>query len=240
MFPLRDLNPSRSRSLVTIALIVVNVLAFAAWQPRGDAAAEAAFLYEHAAVACEITRLAPISAADLADGRCVPDPSVPLFPGKRISLSILVSMFLHGSTVHLFGNMWFLWIFGDNVEGAFGRLGYLLLYAFAGAGATLGFVALDPEAVEPLIGASGAIAGVLGAYFVLFPKGWVLGLWFMGVVPVPSVIFLGLWFIGQFGVATPGVAWEAHVAGFLMGACVALLLRRRLLRAAPRPLWPPR
>ena len=240
MFPLRDLNPSRGRSVVTIALILLNVAAFAAWQPRGSPALEAAFLYEHAAIACEIVTLAPLTAADLAASRCLPDQSVALFPAKQIPLSVLVSMFLHGGVIHLFGNMWFLWIFGDNVEEAFGRLGYLLLYALTGAGATLGFVALHPDSVEPLIGASGAIAGVLGAYLVLFPRGWVLALWFFGVIPVPSLVFLGLWFVGPFGVATPGVAWEAHVAGFVIGAAVALLLRRRLLRRAPRPLWPPR
>ena len=89
---------------------------------------------------------------------------------------------------------------------------------------------LHADNVDPLIGASGAIAGVLGAYLVLFPKGWVLALWFLGIIPVPAIVFLGLWFIGQFSVATPGVAWEAHVGGFLIGALIALALRGQLLR----------
>lgn len=238
MFPLRDLSASRGPAIVTIALIAASVIAFFAWQPHGDRDAEAAFLYRRAAVACEVIARVPIAQRDLAAGRCVSksvpaSPSAggsPLFPTKQIALSVLVSMFLHGGLIHLLGNMWFLWIFGDNVEEAFGRLGYLLLYGLAGVGATLGFSVLHPDSVEPLIGASGAIAGVLGAYLVLFPRGWVLAAWFLGIVPVPSVIFLGLWFVGQFGVAIPGVAWEAHVAGFLIGAGVALLFRRRLLR----------
>ena len=235
MFPIRDLNPSRGTALVTIALILVNVATFFAWQPHGDPQAEAEFLYRRAAVACEVTGLAPISVVDLDAGRCVPDRSPALFPTKQIGLSILVSMFLHGGLLHLLGNMWFLWIFGDNIEEAFGHLGYLLMYLVAGIGATLGFSLLHADSVEPLIGASGAIAGVLGAYLVLFPRGWVLALWFLGIVPVPAVLFLGLWFLGQFGVATEGVAWEAHVVGFVIGAAIALLFRARLLRGMSAP-----
>jgi membrane associated rhomboid family serine protease len=235
VFPIRDLNPSRGTALVTIVLILINVVAFFAWQPHGDPQAEAKFLYQRAAVACEVTGLAPISIVDLDEGRCVSDRSPALFPSKQIPLSIFVSMFLHGGLLHLLGNMWFLWIFGDNIEEAFGHLGYLLMYLAAGVGATLAFSVLHMNSVDPLIGASGAIAGVLGAYLVLFPKGWVLALWFLGIVPVPAILFLGLWFLGQFSVATEGVAWEAHVAGFVIGAGIALLLRRRLLRGIGAP-----
>ena len=235
MFPLRDLNPSRGTAIVTIALIVVNVAAFIGWQPHGDPQAEAEFLYQRAAVACEVTGFAPISVVDLDEGRCVPDRSPALFPAKQIPLSVLTSMFLHGGLLHLLGNMWFLWIFGDNIEEAFGHLGYLAMYLVAGIGATLAFSVLHMRSVEPLIGASGAIAGVLGAYLVLFPRGWVLALWFLGIVPVPAVLFLGLWFLGQFGVATVGVAWEAHVAGFVIGAAIAWLFRAPLLRRVRGP-----
>ncbi len=237
MFPLRDLNPSRGTAIVTLLLIALNVAAFIGWQPHGDGNAEAAFLYERAAVACEITTREPLTDAALRSGRCASGGASSggaLFPAKQIALSIATSMFLHGGVVHLLGNMWFLWIFGDNVEEAFGHLGYLLLYALAGVGATLGFVALHPGSVEPLIGASGAIAGMLGAYLVLVPRGWVLALWFLGIIPVPAVIFLGLWFVGQFSVAAPGVAWEAHVVGFTIGAVVALALRRPLLAGLRR------
>ena len=234
MFPLRDLNPSRGTAYLTIALIVVNIVVFAIWQPHTDPNAEIVFLYRQAAVACEITTLVPVTDLALDIGQCAPQNGESVFPSKQIPLSIFTSMFLHGGLVHLLGNMWFLWIFGDNIEEAFGHLGYALLYLVAGIGATLGFAFLHPDSVEPLIGASGAIAGVLGAYLVLFPKGWVLALWFLGIIPVPALIFLGLWFVGQFTVATPGVAWEAHVAGFLVGAAVALALRGRLL-AGTRP-----
>jgi len=231
VFPLRDLSPTRGSALVTIALIAINVVVFLAWQPHtGGQRAEVEFLYQRAAVACEVTHFRPLSERDLLQGECAAESGPAIFPGKQIPLSIVVSMFLHGGLLHLLGNMWFLWIFGDNVEEAFGHLAYLLLYLVAGIGATIGFALMHADSVDPLVGASGAIAGVLGAYLVLFPRGWVLALWFLGVVPVPAVLFLGLWFLGQFGVATPGVAWEAHVAGFLIGAAVSLVFRRSLLR----------
>ena len=229
MFPLRDLNPSPGTAIVTIVLVALNLAAFFIWQPHTTQNAEIEFLYQRAAVACEVTGFVPVSSIDLQSGECVQENVTPLFPSKNIALSVLVSMFLHGGLLHLLGNMWFLWIFGDNIEEAFGHIGYLLLYLFAGVGATLAFALLHADSVEPLIGASGAIAGVLGAYLVLFPKGWVLALWFLGIIPVPAIVFLGLWFVGQFSVATEGVAWEAHVAGFVIGALVALLLRGRLL-----------
>ncbi|MDA0301061.1 MAG: rhomboid family intramembrane serine protease [Chloroflexi bacterium] len=235
MFPIRDLSPSRGTALVTILLIVLNIVAFFGWQPHGDHDAELDFLYRRAAVACEVTRFAPISIVDLREGECVPDQAPALFPEKQVALSVVVSMFLHGGLLHLLGNMWFLWIFGDNIEEAFGHLGYALMYLVTGVGATLVFSVLHMDSVDPLIGASGAIAGVLGAYLVLFPKGWVLALWFVWVVPVPAVLFLGLWFVGQFNVVTEGVAWEAHVAGFVIGAGIALLFRRPLLRRTRPP-----
>ena len=162
MFPLRDLNPSRGTAIVTIVLVALNIAAFFAWQPHGNPDAESEFLYQRAAVACELTGFSPISEPDLEAGRCVPNTAPPLFPTGQIALSILVSMFLHGGLLHLAGNMWFLWLFGDNVEEAFAHLGYLLLYVVAGVGATLGFSILHADSVEPPIGASGAIAGVLG------------------------------------------------------------------------------
>ena len=235
MFPLRDLNPSRGTAIVTIALVALNLAAFFIWQPHTSQQAETEFLYRRAAVACEVTRLVPVSSVDVQSGQCVDEHVTPLFPSKNIALSVLVSMFLHGGLLHLLGNMWFLWIFGDNIEEAFGHLGYLLLYLLAGVGATLAFSLLHADSVDPLIGASGAIAGVLGAYLVLFPKGWVLALWFLGIIPVPAVVFLGLWFVGQFSVATEAVAWEAHVAGFVIGALVALALRGRLLAGMRGP-----
>jgi membrane associated rhomboid family serine protease len=138
-------------------------------------------------------------------------------------------MFLHGSIAHILFNMWSLWIFGNNVEEAFGHLGYALFYLAAGVAATVGFVLVNPELTIPLVGASGAIAGMMGAYLVLFPRHLVMSLVFFRIVALPAMFFLGIWFLSQFFFNTEGVAWEAHVAGFAFGALVALPFRQRLL-----------
>lgn len=226
MFPLRDINPAGRLPIVTLGLIAANLLVFIFWQPVGDLAQEITFLYERAAVPCELTTGEPLTAFEINSGRCTSLDSGPaIFPEKGLALSVVVSMFLHGGWLHVLGNMWFLWIFGDNVEHDFGWIGYPLLYLAAGIVATLGFVALHPGETTPLIGASGAVAGVLGAYSVLYPGALVLSVAFFTIIPIPAVLFLGLWFVGQFFVVDMGVAWEAHVAGFLAGMAAALVLR---------------
>ncbi len=230
MFPIRDINPSRIKPVATIVLIAVNVLVFLLWQPQGSEIDAQEFAFERAAIACEITTGAPLTIDEIRSDVCNDDPSeAPLFPDKGIYLAILVSMFLHAGFVHLASNMWFLWVFGNNVEEAFGTLRYVAFYLATGVVATLAFVLSNPDTTTPLVGASGAIAGVLGSYLVLYPAHRVLSLVVFLFVPVPAVIFLGLWFLSQFAVPDPGVAWEAHVAGFVAGVLLTLPFRRTLL-----------
>jgi membrane associated rhomboid family serine protease len=230
VFPVRDLNPTRAFPLVTLALIAANIAVFVFWQPHGSAEDETRFVFANAAVACEVTSGHPLTANQIQSDNCKDArPSPEVFPDKQIELSVLVSMFLHGGTLHLLGNMWFLWLFGDNVEEAYGSLRFLLMYVAAGIVAALGFIAMHPESTTPLIGASGAIAGVLGAYLILFPGRMVISVVVFTLLPVPAFIFLGLWFVLQFAVADPGIAWEAHVSGFLFGMALSLLFRSPLL-----------
>ncbi len=230
MFPLRDLNPSVTRPLVTILLILANVGVFLVWQPFADVASHEEFLYRRAVIPCEVVTGEPLTTDQLAAGRCLDDPTGPvIFPEKHVPLSAIVSLFLHGSLIHLLGNMWFLWLFGDNIEEAWGHIGFAFLYVLSGLAATAAFVGSHPDSTVPLVGASGAIAGVLGSYFILFPGRWVISLVFITVIPVPVVVFLGLWFALQFFVQDPGVAWEAHVGGFVLGMLVTLPLRGVLL-----------
>ena len=151
--------------------------------------------------------------------------------------TLLTCIFLHGGWMHFLGNMWFLFIFGDNVEDRMGHLGYLLFYVFCGVSASIAHLVSSPESTIPTIGASGAIAGVMGAYFLLYPRAMVLSIVplfvFVEMVVLPAPIFLGIWFVIQFfqGAASitttqsGGVAWWAHIGGFVVGYLVAALLR---------------
>jgi membrane associated rhomboid family serine protease len=231
MFPIRDINPTRIFPIITLGLIAANVIVFFGIQggmtgPEDDIED---FLYENAAVACELRSGEPLTVSEIATGVCG-DTGDEAFGDKNVWLAAVISMFLHGGLFHLLGNMWFLWIFGNNVEEAFGTLGYLVVYLAAGVAATAVFVLNNVDSTDPLVGASGAIAGVLGAYLVLFPTHRVMSLVFFFFVPVPAILFLGFWFLSQFGIADANIAWEAHVGGFLFGVVATLPFRALLLR----------
>ncbi|MBI2168309.1 MAG: rhomboid family intramembrane serine protease [Actinobacteria bacterium] len=254
VIPLRDENPTTRTPLITLLIIAANVFIFFAVQPQdfgmtGDLSDSAAaegeqteFLYRNAAIPCEVRQLEPLSAPQIQTGECQ-GPFVegdPFFPDKSVLLSVLASMFLHGGLLHLGGNMLFLWIFGNNIEERFGVVGYVTFYVFAGLVATAAHVLTQANSTIPVIGASGAIAGVMGAYLVFFPQARVLSLvpifFFIQIVRLPAAAVLGLWFVMQFFTnPNSGVAWAAHVGGFLAGAAVAFLLRPLWPRPAPAP-----
>jgi membrane associated rhomboid family serine protease len=227
LIPIRDVNPTFIRPFITWAIIAANVIVFLFIQPQESPEADE-FAYRHAAIACELTTGEPLDVREAESGVCSEDPQGPqVFPEKNVWLAAGVSMFLHGGIAHILFNMWSLWIFGNNIEDAMGHIPYLAFYLAAGLFATAGFVLSEPGTTVPLIGASGAIAGVMGAYLVLFPRHLVLTLVFVRVVAIPAIAFLGLWFLSQFLLAgdQSGIAWQAHVAGFLFGAALALVLR---------------
>lgn len=242
MLPIRDINPTRARPVLTWGLIAACVIVYFAVQPAAGSNEEVEFLYRQAAIACELTTGSPLDRGEILEQVCRDEPGRPVFPEKNVWLAVGVSMFLHGGILHLLFNMWSLWIFGNNVEEAFGPLLYLLLYAASGVAATAGFVWANPQTTVPLVGASGAIAGIMGAYLVLFPRHLVLTLILFRIVAIPAVFFLGLWFLSQFLLVgeSNGIAWEAHVAGFLFGMLVTLPFRRRLLSNALAPEAPAR
>jgi membrane associated rhomboid family serine protease len=230
MFPIRDINPTRITPVVTFALIAINIAVFFLFQMRGSAEEQQELIYERAAIACEVTTGAPLGIDEILDDVCLPGAQAPIFPSKNVFLALFTSMFLHGGVAHVLFNMWFLWIFGNNVEEAYGHVGYLILYLVGGLAATAAYVALNQESTVPLVGASGAIAVALGAYAVLFPGRRVLSLVGWLLIPVPAAVFLAIWFGLQFLASQTGVAWEAHAGGFFFGAGVTLMLRSRLLR----------
>ena len=212
MIPLRDVIPSRTTPYITITIIVLNALAW---------------MFELA----------------------MPRDLLPVFlqtngvvPADFHLMTLITSMFLHGSWSHVIGNMWYLWIFGDNVEDRVGHGRFIVFYLLCGAGAALGQIVVDPTSTLPTIGASGAIAGVMGAYFVLYPHSRVLTLlpWiFIQIVELPAIFLLGFWFLMQLFSAGAiavtasthggGVAFMAHVVGFVAGVLGVFVFRKRQL-----------
>jgi membrane associated rhomboid family serine protease len=232
VIPLRDANPTRRFPVVTIAIVVACVVAFG-WglgveASSGEEALGRLFL-EYGAVPARLT--AAVETGDLLSGA---------------ALGVVTSMFLHGGWLHLIGNMLYLWIFGNNIEDRFGRVGFLVFYLAGGVVAVLAQVAIDPRSPVPLVGASGAIAATLGAYLVLFPRARVLSLVFLGffyqLVEIPAVIVLGLWFVlqliegfGSLGASSAlgGVAFFAHIGGFVAGMVVAWVVKAARPRDGP-------
>jgi len=211
LLPIRDHNPSHSFPFVTVGLIVVNVLVYIMQvvDPR--------ITYVYATIPAEITGayVDPLLRMQLEMQH-----GIRAEPVVNPWLTILTSMFLHGGFWHILGNMWSLWIFGNNVEDALGHFRYLLLYLFWGVVAALSHIVFNWASPIPVVGASGAIAGVMGAYMLLFPHARIdCVLWFVIItfVEVPAVFFLIVWFVSQFLVYNPGVAYLAHIGGFVAG-----------------------
>jgi membrane associated rhomboid family serine protease len=235
---------------VTWLLIATNIAVFFALQPHAfraiqtsqyDTEQEVNFLYKHAVVPCEVVHwhsLSPSLVKECGGDRLQPSVEAPFFPHKSVALSLLASMFLHASLLHLFGNMWFLWIFGDNVEDRFGRLGYLVFYLVGGLVASMGQILSSPNSLVPTIGASGAIAAVMGAYLVLYPRARIITIVLPLIFPllVPAALLLGFWFVLQFFTDPgSGVAWIAHVTGFAFGALAAFAVVRTSRASARYP-----
>jgi membrane associated rhomboid family serine protease len=262
VIPVHDINPLRRTPWVTYALVAVNVavllltpvaIGTVASQPGPTALCKQTAFYDRwAAIPRELTTDRPLplvpsgQAAVTAQGAAclLQRPAYHKIP----ALSVLWSMFLHAGWLHLLGNMLFLVVFGNNIEDRMRRLPFLLFYLACGYVAAYGFAIANPTSTQPLIGASGAISGVLGAYIVLYPRARVWSLVpFLFFIPVrtPAWLVLGLWFGLQWvysaGIATPGagsVAYLAHVFGFLFGVLVGFVMR--MLSPSPPPLPPPR
>jgi membrane associated rhomboid family serine protease len=261
MIPLRDDNPTQRPSIVVPVLMALNIAIFLT-EPvlHGSLLEQKTYFLCRASIGYEVTHQRTLGDAqaqgsltdreaqaigefqqDGIDGRFGPG-----CPNKSVWFSILLSMFLHASLLHIGGNMLFLWVFGNNVEDAMGRIRFLVFYLLCGLAATLAQSYAAPDSTTPLIGASGAIAGVLGAYLILYPrakvKTMVLLAFFITFPTLPAYVVLGLWFVLQIfsGVGAPadagGVAYMAHIGGFIAGVVLLAVFRRRRQETAP-PRW---
>jgi membrane associated rhomboid family serine protease len=257
VLPLRDENPTLRTPVVTVLIILLCIgtwfLAQSGLRGTTEIPTEAGrvrideqlrFNLQYAAVPCEIVRQRPLVLQEIADtysrgdpAACEADPDTPaLFPGKVVLAAVVTSMFLHGGLFHLASNMLFLWIFGNNIEDRMGHVRFALFYVLGGIAATVGFVLSQPDATVTLVGASGAVAAVMGAYLVWFPRAPIRTLIFLFLVDIRARWYLLFWFGMQFFTAPgSGVAWMAHVAGFAFGVLAGLVAR-----AARPPLLVPR
>lgn len=228
MLPIKDNNPTTITPWITYAIIAVNIVVFLGTVMLGPRAASLVNL-QYGAIPAVLF------------GHAHLPPEFSPFPPGFAFLSIFSSMFMHGDWMHLGGNMLYLWVFGNNVEDAMGHVRFVIFYLLCGVAAALGHGLLDIHSQTPMIGASGALAGVLGAYFLLYPKARIL-VWFFWafIFYVPAVVVLGLWFIMQvinFGSsagsgADGGIAWLAHITGFATGGALIPFFKYRTV-----PLW---
>jgi membrane associated rhomboid family serine protease len=248
VFPLKDNIPTLRFPLVTVALIALNVIAYFFWQKGGITLGEPGSLhfrcnlYDHAEIPYEITH-----PGDQIGVQGCPAPTAATWT------TVFTAMFMHGGLLHLGGNMLFLWIFGNNVEDSMGRLKFLAFYLLGGLAATVAQLLIGPDSTVPNLGASGAIAAVLGGYVILFPRARVITvifiIFFFTIVELPALLILGFWFIqqilfGYFDLSNPGgggggVAYFAHIGGFAFGLLAVKLFaderkRREQLHAGGR------
>jgi membrane associated rhomboid family serine protease len=222
MLPIRDINPTRSFPVVTLAIIGANIVVFLFELMLDTVGALELFVRAFSVIPYEITH-----GVDLP-------PRIP----APVYLTVFTSMFMHGGFFHIFGNMLYLWIFGNNVEDNMGHGRFLVFYLICGVAAALAQIAMSPNSQIPLLGASGAVAGVLGAYLVMFPRAQVEVLvfgWFIHIVRLPATLVLSFWIViqlfqGVLSLGLPtlgGVAWFAHIGGFLTGLILVPFFRRR-------------
>ena len=238
MFPLRDENPTLRTPYAVIFIIAANAIAWLALQGLGSAEPLARSLCLYGLIPGDLLGLLPAgSQINVGAGL------VCQFDGNANPLSLLTSMFMHGGWLHIIGNMWFLWVFGDNIEDVMGPVRFILFYVLCGLGAAFAQILTDPSSAIPMVGASGAIGGVMGAYALLYPRHHVHTLIFLGffatTVAVPAIFMLGYWFVLQIVGGLPalgrsggGVAFWAHVGGFVVGLATVHLFKRPDLFAA--------
>jgi membrane associated rhomboid family serine protease len=255
MFPLKDNIPTERTAYVTIAIIAINVFVYFVLQKGGIfSGPDNGIVVDWGVIPYELTHPGKECAESLGAIVCEGQPGVAgSAPDQPATiLTIFSSMFMHGSILHLAGNMLFLWIFGNNVEDAMGALRFVVFYLVGGMAAVALQVIVGPDAAVPTIGASGAVAAVLGGYILLYPRARVITLifiiFFFTIVELPALLILGFWFLQQlvfgfYDVANPtggggGVAYFAHIGGFMFGLAAIKLLAQRGKDYTPPPRYP--
>jgi membrane associated rhomboid family serine protease len=221
LFPIKDYNPTRKISYITIIFIIINVVVFFYQAYISELTIN---IFKNAMIPWEITHM-----KNLDEPVRVQNDNLSGFSNRNLVyrdmspfITLVTSMFMHGSILHIFGNMLFLWIFGNNIEDYLGKIKFIIFYILSGLGASFVHILFHPHSTTPVIGASGAVSGVMGAYLILFPSARIRTLvfvfFFITFVDIPAFVFLIIWFIFQFlYVGGEGIAWIAHIGGFIIG-----------------------
>jgi membrane associated rhomboid family serine protease len=257
VLPLRDNIPTRKTPVVTIAIIVANVVAYFFWQRGGITLGSPNNVHylqnlsDYGAIPYEFTHPGDHCEIVTTAGQVVCEPQVRVPPQPPTWLTAFTAMFMHGGLLHLGGNMLFLWIFGNNVEDSMGHVKFVIFYLLGGIAALALQIAVGPSSEVPTLGASGAIAAVLGAYLVLYPHARIVTVifivFFFTILELPALLVLGVWFLqqalfGYFDLANPGgggggVAYFAHIGGFLFGLLAVRVLAKRPPPPRARTSW---
>ena len=221
MIPISDINPARNVPVVSRIFIIISSLTFLFLQPKNNIDL-LNYFYKYAAIPCELINNLPISANQFYNNNCSLEPDIVIFPDKNILLSIIVSLFLHANFLHILGNLWSFWIFGNNVEDKLGKIRFILFLIVSGVISIVGHSLLNFGNLNPIVGASGIVSALMGAYLYLFPNAKLLVLVPFGVffpTTIKAKYFMIFWLISQFIIAiqSNNISWEAHISGFLFG-----------------------
>lgn len=217
MIPIKDVNPTERFPFITVLLIAINIIVFA-YETMLEQGRSEKFIAAFALVPARLFQHGISAAGSVPSGA-----------------TIITSMFLHGGALHLIGNMLYLWIFGNNIEDAMGRMRFIFFYLLCGVAAAISHAVPNADSTVPMIGASGAVSGILGAYLLIYPRARVLTLFTLGffirLIEVPAVVVLGFWFVLQFlnalaASGAGGVAWYAHIGGFVAGMVLIGFFKR--------------
>ena len=229
MIPISDINPAKNIPVISRLFIVFSSIVFLFFQPKNDVELFNYF-YKFAAIPCEVINNLPLAANQFYNNNCNLLPDIFIFPDKNIILSIFISLFLHANFLHIIGNLWSFWIFGNNVEDILGKFRFILFLIFSGIVSVAGHSYLNSVNINPIVGSSGIVSALMGAYLYLFPNARLLVLVPFGVLfptTIKAKFFMIFWLISQFLIAiqSNNISWEAHLSGFIFGYLVLKLFR---------------
>ena len=221
MIPISDINPAKNTPFISRFFIVFSGLVFIFIQPKNNIDL-INFFYKYSAIPCEVVSKSPLAANQYYFNKCNLVPDYFIFPDKNILLSIFISLFLHANFIHIVGNLWSFWIFGNNVEDKLGKTRFILFLTLSGFLSVLGHAIINQNNINPIVGASGIVSALMGAYLYLFPNARLLVLVPFGIffpTTIKAKYFMIFWLLSQLLIAlqTSNICWEAHISGFIFG-----------------------